>query len=92
MATVMTQVDDNHRALMLAIGDTIARHTTKSPMKIEGIVGVLAFCAGAAIMRDPNTNRQVRRQLKEMATANIEYGMDAMRGSQSSLILPGDLQ
>lgn len=91
MATVKTQVDDNHRRLMLAIGDVIAQHTTHSPMKIEGIVGVLAFCAGAAIMRDPNTNRQVRRNLKEMAAANIEYGMDAMRGSQSSLILPAGL-
>lgn len=91
MAIVKQAVDDSHRKLMLAIGDVIARHTAQSPMRIEGIVGVLAFCAGAAIMRDPNTNRTVRRQLKEMAAANIEYGMDSMRASQSPLILPSDL-
>jgi hypothetical protein len=76
---------------MMAIGDTIARYTTATPMKIEGIVGVLAFCAGAAIMRDPNTNMKTRRELKEMAAANIEFGMEAMRQSATSLILPGDL-
>lgn len=91
MAITKAAVDDNHQKLMLAIGDVIARYTAQAPMRIEGIVGVLAFCAGAAIMRDPNTTRTVRRQLKEMAAANIEYGMDAMRGSQTSLILPSDL-
>lgn len=91
MAITKVAVDENHQRLMFAIGDLIARHTAQSPMRIEGIVGVLAFCAGAAIMRDPNTNRLVRRQLKEMAAANIEYGMDAMRSSQTSLILPSDL-
>lgn len=91
MAIKKVAVDDNHQKLMLAIGDVIARHTAQNPMRIEGIVGVLAFCAGAAIMRDPNTARTVRRQLKDMAAANIEYGMDAMRGSQTSLILPSGL-
>jgi hypothetical protein len=91
MAVVKSEVDENHRRLMLAIGDVIAKHTSQSPMNIQGIVGVLAFCAGAAIMRDPNTNRSVRRGLKDMAVANIDYGMDAMRGSQTSLILPGDM-
>lgn len=90
MAVVRTKVDESHERLMLAIGDVIMKHTTQSPMKIEGIVGVLAFCAGAAIMRDPNTNRNVRRQLREMAVANVDMGMDAMRAS-SSIILPGDL-
>lgn len=92
MSIAKTKMDESHERLMMAIGDVIALHTTHTPMRIEGIVGVLAFCAGAAIMRDPNTNRTVRRQLKEMAAANIELGMDAMRNSHTSLILPGDLQ
>lgn len=91
MAFTKTKVDENHHRLMMAIGETIRQHTTSSPMNIEGIVGVLAFCAGAAIMRDPNTNRQTRRNLREMATANIDYGMDAMRQSGTSIIMPGDL-
>lgn len=91
MAVTKTKVDESHERLMLAIGDVIAQYTTHTPMKIEGIVGVLAFCAGAAIMRDPNTNRQTRRNLKEMAEANIQYGMDAMRQSSTSIILPGDM-
>lgn len=91
MGITKTKVDENHHRLMMALGETIRQHTSQSPMTIEGIVGVLAFCAGAAIMRDPNTNRNTRRMLREMAASNIDSGMDAMRGSQTSLILPGDL-
>ena len=93
MGISKVSVDQSHHRLMMAIGDAIRVHTTHTPMTLEGIVGVVAFCAGAAIMRGGN-GRVNRRQLREMAIANIDYGMDAMRSSEAntSLILPESLQ
>lgn len=93
MAIGKVKVGEGQERLMLAIGDAIRIHTTQSPMSIQDIVGVITFCAGAAIMRG-GTDRLDRRQLREMAIANIDYGMDAMRSSvaDTSLILPDGLQ
>lgn len=93
MAISKVRVGEAQEKLMLAIGEAIQRQTMQSPMSLEEIVGVVAFCAGAAIMRGGGS-RTDRRQLREMAVANIDYGMDAMRSSvaNTSLILPGGLQ
>lgn len=87
------RVSDSHERLMLAIGETIRLHTTQSPMNLEGIVGVLAFCSGAAIARGSKT-RNMRRLMREMAVANIDFGLDAITSSManSSLILPEGVQ
>lgn len=83
------KVNDSHHRLMLAIGDTIAKHTTATPMAIDEIVGVLGFCAGAAIIRGA-VRPNYRRELRQVAVGNIDSGMDAMRRATtgSSLILP----
>lgn len=93
MAISKVRVGESQERLMLAIGDAIRVHTTTSPMTIEQIAGVVAFCAGAAIARG-SRNRNHRRQLREMATANIDFGMEAMASSisSSSLILPEGVQ
>lgn len=51
MSISKVKVSESHERLMLAIGETIRIHTQQSPMPLEGIVGVLAFCSGAAISR-----------------------------------------
>lgn len=93
MAVSKVKVGDAQERLMLAIGDAIRIQTTQCPMSLQEIVGVVAFCAGAVIMRG-GSDRLGRRQLREMAVANIDYGMDAMRSSaaNTSLILPTGVQ
>lgn len=93
MGIAKAKVSEAHERLMHAIGEAIRVHTTHTPMEIDGIVGVLGFCTGAAIMSG-GQGRTDRRQLREMAVANIDYGMDAMRSSvaNTSLILPDSMQ
>jgi len=93
MAVSKVKVSESHERLMHAIGETIRIHTTQSPMPLEGIVGVLAFCSGAAIGRGAR-DRQTRRLMREMAVANIDFGLDAITSSMasSSLILPDSMQ
>jgi hypothetical protein len=83
------RLNDDHRLLMLAIGDAIAKHTTKSPMTLEAIVGVLGFCAGAAIIRGTK-QRSTQRNLRNIAQGNVDQGMEAMTRAVSgtSLIMP----
>lgn len=90
MATVAVKQSDNHHRLMQAIGEVIQKHTTATPMAIDEIVGVLGFCAGAAIVSGCQSNN-VRRRMREVAFDNVDNGMDAMRRAVtgSSLILPG---
>lgn len=87
------KVSESHERLMLAIGETIRVHTMQSPMPLEGIVGVLAFCSGGAIARGAK-GRQMRRLMREMAVANIDFGMEAISSSMAntSLILPESMQ
>ena len=87
MSIHKVKVSESHQRLMYAIGETIRLHTTQSPMPLEGIVGVLAFCAGAAIGTGEK-NRFIKSKLKEMAEANIGFGIEATGGQASSLILP----
>jgi hypothetical protein len=87
MSINKVKVSEAHERLMLAIGETIRIHTTTNPMPLEGIVGVLAFCAGAAIGTGEK-NRFIKGKLKDMACANIEFGMEATGDPASSLILP----
>lgn len=86
------RLNEDHRKLMLAIGDAIAKHTNQSPMTVEAIVGVLGFCAGAAIVRGVN-DRTYRKKLREIACGNVDNGMDAMvrAVTGTSLILPGNM-
>lgn len=89
MAIGKVKVGESHEKLMFAIGETIRIHTSQAPMSTEAIAGVLAFCAGAAIGRG-SKSRNERRQYREMAVANIDFGLEAMVSSManSSLILP----
>lgn len=82
------KVSEAHERLMLAIGEVIQRHTAASPMTHENIVGVLAFCTGAAIGQAKT--RGERFQLRKMADANVDFGTQAITGSapSSGLILP----
>lgn len=82
-------VPEGAHKLMMAIGEAIRAHTSVSPMSGEQVVGVLGFCTGAAIARSVNT-RNDRRQMREMAVANVDMGIQSMTSSManSSLILP----
>jgi hypothetical protein len=84
------RLSESNRQLMLSIGDLIARHTTKSPMPLEEIVGVLAFCAGAAICKGER-HFDKRKALRGVAVGNVDQGMDTMAQAVSgtSLIIPG---
>lgn len=89
MAISKVAVSQDAHRLMLAIGEAIRLHTSQSPMSGEQIVGVLGFCAGAAIVRSVHT-RNDRRQMREMAVANVDMGIQAMTSSMAntSLIIP----
>jgi hypothetical protein len=93
MAIGKVKVGESHERLMHAIGETIRIHTSVSPMSVEAIAGVLAFCAGAAIGRG-SKSRNERRAHREMAVANIDFGLEAMVSSMAntSLILPDGMQ
>lgn len=87
MSISKVNVDERHEKLMLAIGDTIQRFTQQSPMTHQSIIGILAFCTGAAIGQAKT--RGERFQLRKMADANVDFGTQAITGSASSrLILP----
>ena len=90
-STAAFSMNEGHHRLMQAIGDVIARHTTESPMAIDEIVGILGFCAGAAIVSGCQHNGN-RRRMRTVAMENIDNGMDVMRRAErgaSSIILPG---
>ena len=93
MSISKVKVGESHERLMHAIGETIRIHTSQSPMTAEAIAGLLAFCSGAALGRGAN-GRNERRQYREMAVANIDFGLEAMVSSMSntSLILPDGMQ
>lgn len=75
---------------MQAIGALIMEHTKQSPMAIDEVVGVLGFCAGAAIVSGCELPSN-RRRMRTVAVDNIDSGMDAMRRAEmgTSLIIPG---
>lgn len=89
MAISKVNVPEDAHRLMLSIGEAIRIHTSQSPMSPEMIVGVLGFCAGAAIARGCNT-RHERRQWREMAVANVDVGIQSMTSAMAntSLIIP----
>jgi hypothetical protein len=93
MAISRVKVSEGSERLMLAIGEVIRVHTSISPMSLELIVGTLAYCAGAAI-GSGKKNRRESKELRDMATANIDLGLQAMNSSlvNSSLILPDSMQ
>lgn len=88
MSISKVKVDERHEKLMLAIGDAIQKFTQQSPMPHDMIVGCMAFCLGAAIGQAKT--RGERFQLRKMADANVDYGTQAITGSEASsrLILP----
>jgi hypothetical protein len=90
MGLSSVKLSEDHRQLMLSIGDAIAAHTTKSPMTLQAIVGVLGFCTGAAICRGTRSERS-RRDLRELAVGNVDSGMSAMAQTLpgTSLVIPG---
>lgn len=92
MALTEARLSESNRQLMLALGDVIARHTKASPMPLEEIVGVLAFCAGAAICKGER-HFDKRRALREVAVGNVDNGMETMARAVtgSTIIIPGML-
>lgn len=84
--TVRVKTTLAHEKLMDAIGEAVRQHTLVSPMGIDDIVCVMAFATGCAIGQ--GDNRRDRRLLREMAVANIDHGLDAVRGNVGNLILP----
>jgi hypothetical protein len=93
MSISYTKVNDGHQRLMIAIGDAIRTQTALSPIPVDEIIGVLGFTLGAAIARGAN-GRNSRRQLREIAVANVDSGLQATTQSMasSSLILPNGVQ
>ena len=89
MSVAAVKMSDSHHKLMMAIGDAVAAHTRHSPMAIDEIVGILAFCAGSAIVSGCKASSN-RRKMREVALSNVDNGMEAMQraASGSSLILP----
>jgi len=87
MSISKVKVDESHERLMFAIGEVIRVHTQQSPMSHDHIVGCLAFCTGAAIGQAKT--RGDRFQLRKMADANVDFGIQAITGNAPSrLILP----
>lgn len=87
MSLTKVKVDQKSERLMMALNDAIAAFTTHTPMTLQDIIGVLAFTTGGAIGRA--TPRNLRRQLRQMADANMDYGTEATsQQTTSSLILP----
>lgn len=93
MAISKVRVGESQERLMLAIGEVIRLHTTQSPMTLETIVGTLGFCTGAAIGRGAK-GKQMTRDYREMAVANVDLGIQSMQSSMAntSLILPESVQ
>lgn len=85
---------ESQKRLMFALGEAVRLHCQNSPMTVQEIVGVLAFTAGAAIIRGTDV-RSARRDLREVAVANVDQGMGTMRReageAMSNLILPAGL-
>lgn len=88
MAIVTASASDSHHKLMQAIGDAVAAHTRQSPMMIDEIVGILGFCAGAAIVSGCKSHAN-RKKMRAVVRANVDHGMDVMAGAASGLIIPG---
>lgn len=93
MAVNKVRVNESHQRLMHAIGEAVRLHTAHDHMPVEGIIGVLGFTLGSAIARGAK-DRNSRRQLREMAMANVDFGLEAMVSSMAntSLILPEGVQ
>jgi ADP-dependent phosphofructokinase/glucokinase len=93
MAVSKVRVGESHTRLMHAIGNAIMVQTSASPMTEEDIIGVLGFTLGCAIAR-ASKGRISRRQLREMAVANVDTGLNAMTSNMAStsLILPEGVQ
>lgn len=87
VATTKVQSNQAQQRLMDGLQQTIMRHTTVSPMTVEDIVAVMAFCTGCAIGQ--GDTRRDRRHLRNTAVANLDYGMDAVRGTERpGIIVP----
>lgn len=91
MAISRVKVPDQAHKLMMAIGEAVAANTRGTQMRHEDIVGVLAFCTGAAIARD-SKGRNHRRQMREMADENVTLGIQfIMNEAAPSIILPDNV-
>lgn len=75
---------------MQAIGDAVAAHTRQSPMMIDEIVGILGFCAGAAIVSGCKGHGN-RKKMRAVVNANVDHGMEVMAraAAGTNLIIPG---
>jgi len=88
MSTKKVKVSESCSGLMLELDKTLGNFTKHTPMTLQDIIGVLAFMAGGAIAKCPT--RAERRQLHQMAEANITCGTEAVitQSQTSALILP----
>lgn len=87
MTINQTNVPESHTRLMQAIGFAIQQHTLVSPMTAEDVVGILAFCAGAAIANGKSPHS--KGEMRQMAIANLDNAMHAFAAQpKSGLILP----
>ncbi|OWK18310.1 hypothetical protein AJ88_03775 [Mesorhizobium amorphae CCBAU 01583] len=90
MAIVSAAASESHHKLMQAIGEAVASHTRQSPMMIDEIVGIIGFCAGAAIVSGCKGHSN-RKKMRAVVAANVDHGMDVMARAErnTSLIIPG---
>lgn len=87
--SITKQANPAMTRLALAIGEAIQRHTLTSPMTAEDVIGVIAFCAGSAIGQKEAQRQHKVRELRQMAVANIDLGIQsAQQASGPRLILP----
>lgn len=86
MALQHAQADGKAQQLAVELGLTIQAYTQIAPMTPEEVIAVLAFVAGIGIANAPGPHS--KREIKEMAVANIDHGIQHGKAQQSSLILP----
>ena len=85
------QVSEQVLRLQGHIRNTILSFTMVSPMDPEDVIAVLAFMTGAAVASAPK--RHSVRQLREMAVANLDHGLQAHTNSNpAAIILNGGAQ
>lgn len=88
MTTNRVSASESQQRLMQYVGAVIQQHTLTSPMVLEDIISVLGICIGASIGngKSPLTHRDLR----QVAIANIDHGLQAaLQAPRSPIIIPG---
>lgn len=87
MTINQSKIPESHKRLMEAIGQAIQLHTLTTPMSAEDVIGILSFCAGAAVANGKSPHS--KRELRSLAVQNIDNAIAVFAAQPASgLILP----